>query len=308
MKQVLAKKYDAPEMESLREVLEKVSKIDYYLNWYITRANPGSWFSVHKGGGFEFEKITHYDLGEDPRWINWKATARIGGQRILKNTYIEERELQLVLVVDFSRSMDFGSERGSKRRLVAEIGATLAHSAWRKGDPIGLIGYTTEVEIYLAPQRRESYNFLIPQNILAFRPRHGSQGKVSTVFENLPTKRALVFWLSDFLEDPAETEKALNVMYPRHDIVPLVIRDTRERTLPWYRGGLRLRDLETGVERVVWFTRKNRKVFQEEGKKREEALTHLFKRFNLDHLWVNPRTDYLLEITKLFLSRRRRRR
>lgn len=291
----------------MKEILEKVSKIDYFIDWQVTQACPGSWFSIYKGSGLEFEKITRYDLGENPRWINWAATARTGGQRILKNTYIEERELQVILVVDFSKSMDFGSERASKRRLAAEIAATLAHSAWRTGDPVGLIGYTTDVEIYLAPQRRKAYSFLIPQHVLTFQANHSPRGKISCAFANLPSKRSLIFWISDFLEELEVLEKALNVFYPRHDVIPLVIRDIRERILPEHRGGLRLRDLETGLERILWFTKKNQEVFQAEIKKREEDLTHLFKRLSLDYVWVDSRTDYLLEITKLFLSRRRKR-
>jgi uncharacterized protein (DUF58 family) len=291
----------------MEEILKKVSKIDYYINWYTTQVCPGSWFSVYKGGGLEFDKISRYDLGENPRWINWAATARIGGQHILKNTYIEERELYLILVVDLSKSMEFGSERVSKRRLAAEIAATLAYSAWRVGDPIGLIGYTVKIEIHLKPQRQKAYNFLIPQNVLSFQTQHGTQGKVSSVFESLPAKRALVFWLSDFLEELAEIKKALKVMGSRHDVIPVVLHDPRERELPQYRGGLRLRDLETGMERMLWFTKKNRATFHAEAKKREEDLNSLFKQLNLDYLWIDPKTDYLLEITKLFLSRRRRR-
>jgi uncharacterized protein (DUF58 family) len=291
----------------MKAILEKVSKIDYYINWYTTQVCPGPWFSVYKGGGLEFEKITRYDLGENPRWINWAATARTGGQRILKNTYVEERELQVIVIADLSRSMNFGSERVSKRRLAAEISATLAHSAWRMGDPVGLIGYTGEVEIFLKPKRQKAYSFLIPQNILTFQTKRGSQGKISSMLPHLPTKRALVFWLSDFLEELIEIEKALKVVCLHHDVISLIIRDTRERVLPQYRGGLRLRDLETGRERTLWFTKKNREAFQAEIKEREEDLTALFKRLNLDSVWVDPKAEYLLEVTKLFLSRRRRR-
>jgi uncharacterized protein (DUF58 family) len=291
----------------MEEILKKVSKIDYYINWHTTQVCPGSWLSVYKGGGLEFDKISRYDLGENPRWINWAATARMGGQPILKNTYIEERELSVILVVDLSKSMEFGSERVSKRRLAAEIAATLAYSAWRVGDPVGLIGYTAKVEIHLKPQRQKAYNFLIPQNVLLFQTQQGNQGRISSVFKSLPVKRALVFWMSDFLEELVEIKKALRVMGSRHDVIPLVIHDPRERELPQHRGGLRLRDLETGLERILWFTKKNRETFQAEAKKREEALNSLFKQLNLDYLWIDPKTDYLLEITKLFLSRRRRR-
>ncbi|HLC27721.1 MAG TPA: DUF58 domain-containing protein, partial [bacterium] len=109
----------------MKDILQRLKQVNYFINWYSLSLRPGKWFSVYRGAGMEFEKISRYDFGEDPRWINWKATARFGGMRTYKNTYFEERELKLMLLVDLSGSMDFGSGRASKRRLSAEVAAVL---------------------------------------------------------------------------------------------------------------------------------------------------------------------------------------
>lgn len=289
----------------MNDLLRKLARVDFYIRWYVSRVGAGRRLSRFRGAGLEFEKITRYDLGEDPRWINWTATARTGGMRILKNTLIEERQLQVFLVVDLSGSMDFGTTRATKRRVAAEIAAVLAHVAWRAGDPVGFVGYTSKVERYWPARSSPHYRFLIPATILRAEARSGEEADFFTVLGQLPRKRSLVFALSDFQQDLEALEPAVKTAARHHDLVPIIIEDPRERSLPDVTGLIRVRDLETGAYRSLWLNRKSREVWAERLRRRDEELAALFKRTGVEALRVNPALDPLTEIARLFLRRRR---
>jgi uncharacterized protein (DUF58 family) len=290
----------------MNDLLKKLARVDFYVRWYVSQVGAGSRPSRFRGAGLEFEKITRYDLGEDPRWINWKATARTGGMRVLKNTLIEERQLQVFLAVDLSRSMDFGTTRASKRRVAAEIAAAVAHVAWRAGDPIGFAGYTSEVERYWPPRWfAPEFRLLIPATVLDGSTRSSGAADFSVVLDRLPRKRSLVFALSDFQEDLAVLESAVRTAARHHDLVPVVIEDPHERALPEETGVIRMRDLETGAYRSLWLNRKSREAWREQLRKRAEELTALFRRTGVEALRVDPTMDLPIEIARFFLRRRR---
>lgn len=283
----------------------RLDRVDFYIRWYVSKVGAGGRPSRFRGAGLEFDKITRYDLGEDPRWINWKATARTGGMRVLKNTLIEERQLQVMLAVDVSASMDFGTIRASKRRVAAEIASILTQVAWRMGDPVGCIAYGARVERYWPLRNSPQYRRQIPETIVTRRASSGGVGGFSSVLERLPAKRSLLFALSDFQEDRAHLEPAVRTAARHHDLVPIVIEDPRERSLPEGSGFIEVRDLETGASRSVWLGRRTREAWLEHRKKRDEELHALFSRAGVDALRVDATSDPLTEIAGLFLRRRR---
>lgn len=291
----------------MKDILQRLKQVNYFINWYSLSLRPGKWFSVYRGAGMEFEKISRYDFGEDPRWINWKATARFGGMRTYKNTYFEERELKLMLLVDLSGSMDFGSGRASKRRLSAEVAAVLTHSALRFGDSIGCIGYSSGIDVYWPPGKKREYIYQIPNSLLTARSATRSGSGLSLAVEKLPKRRALVFILSDFFDDPPVLGRALEAARRRHDVVPIMLRDRRETELPALRGSFRLRDLEDGGVQRVWIGEKKARAFAEYVEGQDREVQALFSRYRLDGLRLCPDEDYIPPLAHLFLSRRRRR-
>jgi uncharacterized protein (DUF58 family) len=289
----------------VREILEKIAEVDYYVRWYSGQHELGIWSSRQMGGSSEFETITEYELGDNPRSINWSATARTGGQVILKNTRLAEANLAVFLIVDLSQSMDFGTVRVTKRRLAAEISAILAHAAWRCRDRVGFIGYGSEVEIQWPLRNPKDYRLLIPQKVLDTRS-HGNGGGLARALSRLPTKRSLVFLISDFQEHTMGFEKALKPFALLHDVVCIVISDPREKVLPEKWCIAALKDLETGKSRVIWLGGAGRKAaFQKRAESREQGLRALFQSLSIDALWINQETDYVGEIGRFFLARRR---
>jgi uncharacterized protein (DUF58 family) len=258
------------------------------------------------GGTAEFETIAEYQFGDNPRSINWSATARSGFLRLLKNTRLTETNLAVFLLVDLSPSMDFGTVRATKRRLAAELSAVLAHAAWRCGDRVGFIGYGSDVEVEWPLRNPKDYRLLIPQKILETKANGNGKVSLSPVLLRLPAKRSLVFLISDFQEDFGEIEKALKTVARLHDVVSIVLWDPREKMLPAKRAIAVLKDLETGTMRPVWLGGTKRKAsFQERAETREHALKGLFQGLCVDALWIHQEANYVREISQLFMARRR---
>lgn len=290
----------------MKEILSKIAEVDYYVRWYSSQHDLGIWPSRRVGGAAEFEAISEYELGDNPRSINWAATARTGGHRILKNTRLTESNLGVFLLVDLSPSMDFGTVRVTKRRLAAEISAVLAHAAWRCGDRVGFIGYGSHIEVQWPLRNAKDYRLLIPQKVLETRSEaNGHSGLQDAVFR-LPSKRSLVFLVSDYQESFEEIERALKSVAVLHDVVPIVLWDPREKILPEKRCITVLKDLETGRRRTIWLGGvRRRAAFQKRVEAREQRLRKLFQSLCMDALWVHQETDYIMEISKLFLLRKR---
>jgi uncharacterized protein (DUF58 family) len=290
----------------VKEILSKIAEVDYYVRWYSGQHDLGIWPSRHLGGSSEFETISEYQVGDNPRSINWSATARTGGRRILKNTRLTESNLAVFLLVDLSQSMDFGTVRVTKRRLAAEISAILAHAAWRCGDRVGFVAYGSDVEIQWPLRNPKDYRLLIPQKVLETRSNENRGTGLGKALSGLPGKRSLIFLISDFQEHFEGIERALKPVALLHDVVSIVIWDPRERVLPEGRCIAALKDLETGKRRTIWLGGVGKKAaFQKRAEAREQRLKAMFQSLSIDALWINQETDYVREIGRLFLARRR---
>jgi uncharacterized protein (DUF58 family) len=290
----------------VKEILSKIAEVDYYVRWYSGQHDLGIWPSRQVGGSAEFETISEYALGDNPRSINWSATARTGGHQILKNTRLTETNLAVFLVVDLSQSMDFGTVRVTKRRLAAEISAILAHAAWRCGDRIGFIAYGSDVAIQWPLRNPKDYRLQIPQKVIETRTSGSTGSGLAQALSKLSPKRSLVFLISDFQEDLEGIEVALKPVALLHDVVSIVIWDPREKVLPERRCIAALKDLETGRSRTIWLGGIRKKVaFQKRAEAREDRLRAMFQSLSMDALWIHQNSDYVREIGRLFMGRRR---
>jgi uncharacterized protein (DUF58 family) len=290
----------------VREILSKIAEVDYYVRWFSSQHDLGIWPSRRVGGTAEFEAIAEYQLGDNPRSINWAATARTGFLRILKNTRLTEANLAVFLLVDLSPSMDFGTVRVTKRRLAAEISAVLAHAAWRCGDRLGFIGYGSEVEVEWPLRNPKDYRLLVPQKILEAKANGTGPSGLNPALLRLPAKKSLVFLISDFPEDFGEMERDLKSVARLHDVVSIVLWDPREMELPAKRCFARLKDLETGKERMVWLGgTQGKDSFPQRAKAQADRLKESFRSLGWDALWVHQETNFVKEISELFLARRR---
>ena len=292
----------------MESVLQRVCFIPYRGRGLAQHQRLGLRRSRLRGGGMEFDQIKEHQVGEGVRRINWAATARRGNASLLVNSYYEDKALTVMLLVDLSASMDFGSRRLTKKTLAAELCASLAYSAFLCNDRIGLLGFTSEVSCYLPPLQNRHYQWSIPEAILDHDSTRTSThfwAAVKGVQDHLK-HRSLVFLLSDFLADESDDlDEAMAWLRSRHDLVTLQLADPRETNLPSGFGRLFARDLETGKLVTYGFSRRNRRRIAEKSKMRQQQLRDLWQRLDIAHLTVTPDSNYGEDMTQMFLASRR---
>ena len=236
-----------------RDILKKVRQIEVRTNRLVNDSLAGSYQSVFKGRGMNFDEVREYVPGDDIRTIDWNVTARTGIPHIKKFT--EERELTIMLMIDISGSGEFGSSEASKRELMAELGSVLAFSAVRNNDKVGLVLFTDCPELYIPPKKGRGHILRIIREILYFKPKGVKTDLKGTLdFVNRVMKRKCVsFLISDFAL-PGVFEEELQLLQPklqitnrRHDLISLIVTDPREYELPDV-GWITLEDAESGEQ------------------------------------------------------------
>ncbi|MDF1701390.1 MAG: DUF58 domain-containing protein, partial [Planctomycetota bacterium] len=224
----------------LQEILAEVRRIDVQARRLVTGVMAGGYLSVFRGAGIEFASVREYEEGDDPRAVDWNVTARVG--RPFVKTYVDERELTMLFVLDLSASMRAGLGAYTPRQAAARVCAFLGLSAARHGDKIGLVAGSAGVDGFVAPRGGRAHALRIVRDCLAL-PAGADQTDLGALlrFATRAVRRhAIVFVLSDFLGEG--WERPLQVCAKRHDVVAVRMRPA-ELDLP-RAGLLRVRDPE----------------------------------------------------------------
>jgi uncharacterized protein (DUF58 family) len=266
----------------------------------------GAYSSAFKGAGLTFTDVRAYEPGDDVRAIDWKVTARLG-EPYLKR-FMEERELTVLFVVDGSASLDFGSQRLTKRAVIAELAAVLAFAALHNNDRVGLLVVTDGVEHHVPPRKGARHGQRLLRDILFFEPqRHGTDLRVGLdALMRSQRRRAVVFVFSDFAD--AGYERALRRVGRRHDLVAVCVRDALEDRLPAV-GLLELSDAETG--HAVLVDSSNRAVQVAHTAATAKSRTDLARAVRVadaDLIEVSTDGEHLDQLIGFFRRRNRRRR
>ncbi len=287
-----------------KQVETTLRLIEYWINWLSAGFATGKWDSVFLGRGFDFQGVAPFTDDPDLIRLNWQATLASGELSV--NQFAEERDIRIYLLANLGPSMAFGSEVRKLDRL-AVLAAVISLSAFRFKDRFRFVGYTDELEYGFPEPHDKTYPFQLAKTITEFDWHGKKRGGLVKAAGSLPNRRSLVIIISDFLGSSSGLERALRILAPNHEILPLVLWDERELALPGKGFGLYpLSDLETGELSYVFLTSKTRRKFEENGRLRREALEKLFQRFGIQpHFLISGRDD-IEALMKIFLSRRDR--
>ena len=242
------------------EILKKIKRIEIDTKKLVNNIFSGEYHTKFKGQGMTFSDFREYVPGDDVRAISWTLMARAGKPYI--KTFEEERELTMIIAVDISGSQDFGSKNNFKGETLAYVAATLAFSAIRNNDQVGLLLFTNEVELFVPPKKGKAHVYRILRDILFFKPKN-KQTRIDSALDYLRgvlKKRATVFLLSDFQDEGYEN--SLTYLEKKHEVIAGLICDEAEFLFPDV-GLIDLQDAETG-ESVLIDT--SNPVFREEMK------------------------------------------
>ena len=289
------------EEQRLREILQKVRRIDISTRKVVQEIFSGEYHSVFRGRGMEFTEVREYAPGDDIRTIDWNVTARMG--KAFVKVFEEERELTVMICADMSKSSVFGTRNSLKRDIAVEIAALLAFSAIENSDLVGLLMFTDIVEKFIPPKKGKLHSLRIIRELLAFEPKH-SRTDISAALEYLIKvlkRSAIVFIISDFLD--SGIRRPLVYAAKKHDVIPIVIADPAEYALP-PAGVILLENPETG-EIVPVDTSDNRALdhFLTQTQKDFENQKKLFGSAGVDAIYVRTDEDYVKAIDRFFKRR-----
>lgn len=284
-----------------RDTLRRIQVVTRRL---ATAQLSGQYHSVVRGQGLAFREVREYQPGDDVRRIDWNVSARMTDAFV--KVFVEEREMTVMLLVDISASSLFGTRVRSKTRLAAEAAATLAFSAARNGDRIGLVMSSDRVERVIAPKRGDRHAMRVVKEVLErtpLSPRTDLRVSLEALHRTV-RRRCVAFLMSDFFAEGYE--RALALVAAHHDLVPMVLVDPRDRVLPDV-GLASFEDLETG-ETITLDTssRAVREHFAAESKRRHDAVIGQFRRLGLDHCVLRTDGSYVEPLRELFRRRARR--
>ena len=284
------------------ELIQKVRKIEIKTKGLSNNIFAGEYHSAFKGRGMAFSEVREYQYGDDVRDIDWNVTARFGKPYI--KVFEEERELTVMLLVDVSGSLDFGTHTQTKRQLLTEIAATLAFSAIQNNDKIGVIFFSDKIEKLIPPKKGRKHILFIIRELLGFTPESNltDVGQAVEFMTNAIKKRCTVFLLSDFFDNRDYTNQ-LTVANRRHDLVALQIYDRRMVELPDV-GIVKMLDSETGRAAFIdTSSRAVRKAHHEWWINHQLALKEAFTKSNVDNASIRTDEDYVRALMNLFRRR-----
>ncbi|MDC9723670.1 MAG: DUF58 domain-containing protein [Urechidicola sp.] len=231
-----------------KEILKKVRKIEIKTRRLSNHIFSGEYHSSFKGRGMTFSEVRQYQYGDDVRAIDWNVTARYNEPYI--KVFEEERELTMMLLVDISGSEMFGTTQQFKRDTITEIGATLAFSATQNNDKVGLLLFSDEIELFIPPKKGKSHVLRIIRELIEFKGQSNKTdiGNALKYLSNVMKKRAIVFVLSDFMDD--DYDQTLKIVGNKHDVTGVRVFDKHDETIPNL-GMLPIRDAESGKTVLV---------------------------------------------------------
>ncbi|UCG52964.1 MAG: DUF58 domain-containing protein [Candidatus Latescibacterota bacterium] len=289
----------------LSEIVRKVRRIEIFTKRLVNDLFSGEYHSVFKGQGMEFDEVREYQPGDEVRTIDWNVTARMGTPYVKR--FVEERELIVLFLLDVSASGLFGTQSKTKIDTAAEICALLAFSAIQNNDKVGAIIFSDDVEEYIPPDKGRRHVLHVVRNVLYHKPK-GKGTNIAGALEYLLRvikRRAIVFVLSDFVAP--DFTSPLAIAANKYDLVAIRIADKREHDLG-PRGLVRLWDQERGVERLIDLGKGSaRRRFEELIDSREQELSRMFARYNVDSIDIDTASDYVRPLNLFFNARARRR-
>ena len=284
------------------EIIKKVRKIEIKTRGLSSNIFAGQYHSAFKGRGMAFSEVREYQFGDDVRDIDWNVTARF--HRPYVKVFEEERELTVMLLIDVSGSLDFGTQKQMKRDMVTEIAATIAFSAIQNNDKLGVVFFSDKIEKYIPPKKGRKHILYIIREMLDYHPESKRTDVKQAVefLSSVQKRRTTAFILSDFYVRN-DFQQSLQIANRKHDVVAIQVYDQRARELPDV-GLMKVVDAETGYEQYVDTSSKRlRDSYRKYWQGRQSQLQETFNKSNVDNVSIATNEDFVKALLMLFKQR-----
>ncbi len=290
--------------KSLKELQHIIRRVEIRSKRMASELFSGEYHSSFKGKGIEFSNVREYQYGDDVRAVDWNTSAR--KNELYVKLFTEERERSLLLVVDASASMLFGSQVRSKRELVLEVSAVLGFSALQNNDKVGLLVFTDQIESYIPPRKGRHHLLMILEQLLSLEPQSRTTNiNAALSFIRYTRKRQEIIFLMTDLVD-SEYEKGMKLLNNRHDFILVHISDPLDKALP-FSGLLDLEDPETGF-RLTVDAASHRVVgrYREEQLRLHDELRQRLRRMRIDSIFLDTDRSFIGDLNSFFRYRERK--
>ncbi len=290
--------------EQRRELIKRVRKLEIVTRRIVNDQLAGSYQSVFKGRGMDFDEVRLYQPGDEIRLIDWNVSARM--EEVYVKQFVEERELTVFIMVDASASERFGTGGRSKQEVAAEMAAMLAFSAIKNNDRVGLIIFTDKIEVFVPPKKGRKHVLRVISQILEFTPEQPGTNLAEGInyFARVCKRRSVAFLLSDFQD--SGYKRALHIASRRHDLVPIVLLDPAEEEIP-VMGTVSMEDPETGEIIVLdTLSRRGRERYRQMARALRERREKMFHKLKIDAIHVETDKSLLEPLVNYFKLRAKR--
>ena len=281
-----------------KQILKKVKQVEIRTRGLVNDLFGGEYHSVFKGRGMAFSEVREYQPGDDIRLIDWNVTARNGSPFI--KIFEEERELTVYLLVDISKSGEFGSQNQLKQEFGAEIASVLGFSAIKNNDKVGLILFSNDIEKYVVPKKGKSHVLRVIRELLYNEPK-GNKTSIKNVLDYLlkvAKRKSVVFLISDFIDD--NYWSSLKIVNRKHDLIGIRLFAPAEKLLPDL-GVIKVRDPESGSS--FWIDTSNRREIEKlktQINSDFDAFNKQAKKIGFDIISVSTNGDFVDPLISLF--------
>ena len=279
-------------------------KIEIRTRGVVNNLFSGEYHSVFKGRGMDFNEVREYQIGDEVRAIDWNVTARFGHPYV--KVFEEERELTVMLLVDMSGSLNFGTNQKTKQQIAAELSAILSFSALKNNDKVGMILFTDKIEKFIPPQKGRSHILRIIRELISFEAESKGTNIKSALeyFHHIRMKRSIVFLISDFFDDGYE--KILGILSKKHDVIAIKLSDGREKSFS-DSGFIKFIDSETSQVRYIDTSNKiTRNYFEQKKREFDNYLKQTFLTTKVDSINIDLNYSYVKPLIDFFKYREKK--
>lgn len=288
-----------------QDLIGQIKHLELKAGRLVTDVLSGEYSSAFRGHGMEFEKVREYIPGDEVRLIDWNVTARMNAPYIKE--YREERELTLILLVDVSRSLEFGTTGRLKREVALELAAVLSFLATKNNDKVGLIFFSDHVEGWIPPKKGKGHIWRMIKELLTYEGR-GSKTDIGGALQYLTKvlkRKAMVFVVSDFYDSSYLVP--LRVAAAKHDLTLVRVKDQHETDFKTL-GLVEFEDAETGESVLVDTSHPSfQELYGRAVNDDERRWDQDLRKLKVSTFDVNTRETVVLALTRYLKMRERRR-
>jgi len=285
---------------SLKELIRSVRRIQFKTQSLTYQNRLGEVSSSFKGFGMSFSEVREYQFGDETRFIDWNVTARYNKPHV--KVFEEEREQVNILMIDVSKSMDFGGDEKSKNQLIVELYATIAFSCALNKDRVGVLFFSDKVERYFEPKAGMKNIWMIAMQLMEWKNKsaHSDLQEPLRFLRALKLKRFRLFVLSDFhFERNTLQKEALVKTKGKNRVYALNVRDRMESTIP-LRGFYQLIHAETGAR--TWyngFSKKRRDLLMKLETNARQYWKNECRKNNIHYMELSGEVDVFKKLNGL---------